>query len=151
MNFPTLSFGSFLRQGLPKLVLALATLVVAAGIGVWGAILLAPSTPAQPPVLASNLAPQLDTTAISAWFGGGNSRVRVALVGLIASDEHGAALLSIDGGKPQAYRSGQTLAPGVILAKVGPEHVEIDQEGAVESLRTPAHPNAIIQGFVPVR
>lgn len=151
MNFPTPLFGSVWRQAAPNLIQGLAMLALAAGLGAWAAILLAPKPSAQPPVLASSLAPQLDTSAISGWFGGGTSRVRVALVGLIASDEHGAALLTVDGGKPQAFRAGQTIAPGVTLARVGPDRVEIDQDGAAETLRAPAHPDALIQGFVPVR
>lgn len=126
-------------------------LALAAGLGTWAAILLAPSPAQQPPVLASSLAPQLDTSAVAGWFGGGTSRIRVALVGLIASEQQGAALLTIDGGKPQAFRTGQTLAPGVTLASVSLDRVEIDQDGATETLMAPANPDAIIQGFVPVR
>jgi len=151
MNFSNPFLGNTWRQMLPAQAQNLALLVLAAGLGTWAAILLAPKPVAQPPVLASNLAPQLDTSAVTSWFGGGNSRVRVTLVGLIASNEHGAALLTIDGGKPQAFLAGQTIAPGVTLAKIGPDHVEIDQEGAIESLKAPANPNDIIQGFVPAR
>ncbi len=151
MNFSSHFLGGIWRQAAPSLVQGLAMLALAAGLGVWGAVLLAPTPSAQPPVLASSLTPQLDTSAISGWFGGGTSRVRVALVGLIASDQHGAALLTVEGGKPQAFRAGQTIAPGVTLAKVGPDSIEIDQDGASETLRAPAHPDAIIPGFVPVR
>ncbi len=151
MNFSSHFLGGIWRQAAPGLVQGLAMLALAAGLGVWGAVLLAPTPSAQPPVLASSLTPQLDTSAISGWFGGGTSRVRVALVGLIASDQHGAALLTVEGGKPQAFRAGQTIAPGVTLAKVGPDSIEIDQDGASETLRAPAHPDAIIPGFVPVR
>ena len=151
MNISSPFLGNLQRHALPGLLQGLAMLAVAAGLGVWAAILLAPTPSALPPALAPSLAPQPDTAAISAWFGGGNSRVRVALVGLIASDTHGAALLSIDGGSPQAFRAGQSIAPGVTLARVGLDHIEIDQEGASESLRAPANPHNVIQGFVPVR
>lgn len=151
MNISSPFLGNVWRQTLPGLFQGLAMLALAAALGVWGAILLAPQPSALPPALTPSLAPQPDTSAIAGWFGGGNSRVRVALVGLIASDEHGAALLAVDGGTPQAFRAGQTIAPGVTLARVTRDHVEIDQEGATESLRAPVHPQALIQGFVPVR
>lgn len=150
MNLSSHFLGGLWRQAAPNLLQHLAMLALAAGLGVWGAIVLAPTPRAQPPVLASSLTPQLDISAISGWFGGGTSRVRVALVGLIASEQHGAALLTVEGGKPQAFRAGQTIAPGVTLAKVGPNSVEIDQEGASETLKAPANPDAIVQGFVPV-
>src|SRR5690554_4201994 len=101
----------------------------AAGIGVWGALLLAPTAREQPPALGAITAPAHDTAALAQWFGGAAMRVRIAALGVIASEGGGAALLSINGGSPQAYRVGHTLAPGVTLAAVGPLDVAIDQDG----------------------
>jgi general secretion pathway protein C len=151
MNLSSSFAANFGRQTLPGLLQGLAALALAAGVGVWASVVLAPAPGPQPPVLASSLAPRLDTSAITGWFGGGNARVRVTLAGLIASDAQGAALLSVDGGKPQAFRAGQAVAPGVTLLRVTPTQVEVDMEGATETLRPPANPNNVIQGFVPVR
>ena len=133
----------------PRLAQAAAMLALAAGIGLWGALLLAPRPAAAPPALASGPAPGQDTALVSNWFGGGSARLRVAVVGLIASGSQGAALLSINGGPAQAYRVGQTLAQGVTLSAVLPHGVSIDQDGIVEDVSMPRLPMPP-QGFVPV-
>ncbi|NYT70646.1 type II secretion system protein N [Pusillimonas noertemannii] len=133
----------------PRLAQAAAMLALAAGIGLWGALLLAPRPAAAPPALASGPAPGQDTAPVSNWFGGGSARLRVAVVGLIASGKQGAALLSINGGPAQAYRVGQPLAQGVTLSAVLPHGVSIDQDGIVEDVSMPSLPMPP-QGFVPV-
>src|SRR5690606_11227068 len=133
----------------PRLAHVAAVHALAAGIGLWGVLLLAPRPAAAPPALASAPAPGQDVAAVANWFGGGSARLRVAVVGLIASGERGAALLSINGGKPEAYRVGQTLAQGVTLSAVLPHGVSIDQDGIVEDISVPATTQPP-QGFVPV-
>ena len=132
----------------PVLVKYAAMAAVAAGIGLWGALLLAPSPVATPPALASGPAPGQDISPVSNWFGGGTARLRVAVVGLIASGRQGAALLSINGGPAQAYRVGQTLAQGVTLSAVQATGVTIDQDGILEDITIPS-PSPLPQGFVP--
>lgn len=133
----------------PRLTQLAAMLAIAAGIGLWGALLLAPQPSTAPPALASapatgqNIAPVID------WFGGGSARLRVEVVGLIASGQRGAALLSINGGPAQAFRLGQTLAQGVTLSAVSSQAVSIDQDGIVEDIAVPAQA-APAPGFVPV-
>ncbi|WP_397473373.1 type II secretion system protein N [Pusillimonas sp.] len=133
----------------PFLLQAAAMVALAAGIGLWSALLLAPRPAPAPPALASGPAPGQDLTPVSNWFGGGSARLRVAVVGLIASGQQGAALLSINGGPAQAYRVGQTLAQGVTLSAVLPNGVSIDQDGIVEDITMPSQPMPP-QGFVPV-
>ena len=140
---------AFLSAYGPRLAHAAAVLALAAGIGLWGALLLAPRPAAAPPALASGPAPGQDVAPVANWFGGGSARLRVAVVGLIAAGERGAALLSINGDKPEAYRVGQTLAQGVTLAAVLPHGVSIDQDGIVEDISMPAAAQ-LPQGFVPV-
>lgn len=123
----------------------------AVGLGVWGALLMAPAPRQLPPALNASTAVPRDTAAVAQWFGGAALRVRVAASGVIAGqDGLGAALLSIDGGPPRAYRVGQTLAPGVILSAIGPHSVTIAQDGAIENVAVPASPYAQVRGFIPV-
>ena len=145
MNFsPTLP-----RIDAPALTRCLAVMALAVGIGVWGALLLAPAPRVLPPMLDTVTSEQ-NTAAVARWFGGGALRVRVAVMGLITSDKGGAALLSVNGGAAQAYRVGQTLAPGVTLAGVTANAVSIDQDGVTEQVAMPANPASVVQGFVPV-
>jgi len=125
-------------------------LALAAGLGLWGALLLAPRSVSAPPALASSPAPGQNIAPVVNWFGGGSARLRVEVVGLIASGERGAALLSINGGAPKAYSVGRTLAQGVTLSAVLPQGVSIDQDGIIEDI-TIAAPSLPQQGFVPVR
>lgn len=134
----------------PALLRALAMLAVAAGVGVWGAILLAPSPGAMPPALPAASTQGFATAPVAQWFGGGNARVKVTVVGLIAGGaQQGAALLSVNGAPAQAYRIGQTLAPGIVLAGVSRDAVSVDQDGVIEQVAVPRNPTDVIQGFVP--
>ncbi|HWK62906.1 MAG TPA: type II secretion system protein N [Eoetvoesiella sp.] len=137
------------RVDMPAFARGLAIVALALGIGVWGALLFAPAPRALPPMLDTVTSEQ-NTAAVARWFGGGALRVRVALMGLITSDKGGAALLSVNGGTAQAYRVGQTLAPGVTLAGVTANAVSIDQDGVTEQVAMPANPASVVQGFVPV-
>jgi len=134
---------------MPAFARGLAIVALALGIGVWGALLFAPAPRALPPMLDTVTSEQ-NTASVARWFGGGALRVRVALMGLITSDKGGAALLSVNGGTAQAYRVGQTLAPGVTLAGVTANAVSIDQDGVTEQVAMPANPASVVQGFVPV-
>lgn len=134
---------------MPAFARGLAIVALALGIGVWGALLFAPAPRALPPMLDTVTSEQ-NTAAVARWFGGGALRVRVAVMGLITSDKGGAALLSVNGGTAQAYRVGQTLAPGVTLAGVTANAVSIDQDGVTEQVAMPANPASVVQGFVPV-
>lgn len=135
----------------PAIVRGLSVLTIATGVGVWGAVLFAPVPGALPPMLSLASSTGQNTTAVARWFGGDALRVRVVVVGLITSDGgRAAALLAVNSGAPKAYRPGQTLAPGVTLAGVGPNAVSIDQDGVIEQVAVPASPASVVHGFVPV-
>lgn len=148
---PSSSASSVLRIDGPVILRGLALVVVAVGIGVWGALLFAPATYVLPPMLSSEPNSAQDTHAVAGWFGGTALRVRVTVKGLIISgDGHGAALLAVNGGPARAYRVGQALAPGVTLAGIGSKTVSVDQDGIVEALPVPVVSSRALQGFVPV-
>jgi general secretion pathway protein C len=132
----------------PLIAQSLAMLAVAAGIGVWGALLLAPPPMATRPILASGPAPSQNISPLVNWFGGGSARLRIAVLGLLSSGHRGTALLSINGGPPKPYSVGHTLAQGVTLAAVLPHGVSIDQDGIIEDITVPGRA-APPQGFVP--
>ncbi|HLT98670.1 MAG TPA: hypothetical protein VKZ70_02885 [Burkholderiaceae bacterium] len=130
-------------------VIAMATLAV--GVGVWSALLLAPRPVESPPLLAPGADARQDLSPVVQWFGGAPLRVRVAVNGIIAAgDGSGAALLSVDGASPRAYRVSQELAPGVVLEAVSPQSVSIAQDGVAEQVPMPKAPGSGMQGFVPV-
>ncbi|MBV6274011.1 hypothetical protein KVP09_13990 [Alcaligenaceae bacterium CGII-47] len=124
-------------------------LAFACGIGIWGAILLAPPPTITPATLAIKHTDNVDLEPLVRWFGGGSARLRLQIIGLIAAGPQGVALLAINGAPPQAYRVGQTLAPGVMLGAVHAGAISIEQDGLIEDITTP--PQALpANGFVPV-
>ena len=130
----TAAFISGVKHRSPGLVQALAMVACAAGIGLWGAILLAPLPLPAPAALASGQVTGPNLAPVINGFGGNSARLRVEVIGLIASGQHGAALLSINGEPAKAYRTGQTLAQGVTLSAVMPQGVVIDQDGTTETI-----------------
>lgn len=138
-----------LRFDGPSATRNMARLALAAGAGIWSALLFAPAPQPLPPLLEASTPSRPDVESVARWFGGGALRVRVAAVGVISgADGAGAALLAVNGGPTQAYRVGQALAPGVTLAAVSPAAVSIDQDGVVEEVAMRTHPVNLVQGFV---
>ncbi|MEI2414703.1 type II secretion system protein N [Orrella sp. JC864] len=131
-----------------KAATALAVLALAAGVGVWGAILLAPRPAALPPGLTAPPPPRADASPVAQWFGATASTIKVAIVGLIAAGEQGTAVLRVDGQPPQAYRVGQSLAQGVVLAEVQPDGVVLLADGATQRVQAPPAPALGSPGFV---
>lgn len=135
----------------PGLLRSLAIVALTAGVGVWSALLLAPTPQSPPPALEASTASGQDTTVVAGWFGGSALRVPIAVTGLIWADgDRAAALLSVNGSPAQAYRVGQTLAPGVSLAGVTANGVSIDQDGVIEQIAMQPNPADLVQGFIPV-
>lgn len=140
---------SLIHERGPNILRGAALVIAALGVGVWGAILLAPQNLNSPPLLESAAPAATDTQSVAQWFGGARLRLRIIAHGVIAaSDGKGAALLSIDGGAPRVYLAGQDLAPGVVLESVGASSVRIYQDGGVEEVPIPAVPGREIRGFV---
>ncbi|MFA4912995.1 MAG: type II secretion system protein N [Burkholderiaceae bacterium] len=112
-----------------SLVRILSILACAGGVGVWGALLLAPAARTPPPGLTVVAPVRGDTAVLAQWFGASAAPLRVAVVGLIAAGDRGAALLRVEGGVPTAYRVGQQIGQGATLARVERNAVVIDTGG----------------------
>ncbi|WP_156774135.1 type II secretion system protein N [Bordetella bronchialis] len=126
-------------------------LVLAAGVGAWGAVLLAPPARALPPMLDAARPASGDTAAVASWFGTSAAPVKVSVLGLISAGTHGAAILAIDGGEPRAYRVGQSIVDGVTLSSVERAGVVLEQTGQRIQVAAPAEPPLGSPGIVPVR
>ncbi|OZI33836.1 general secretion pathway protein GspC [Bordetella genomosp. 10] len=133
----------FPRLSPPRLLRVLAILGLAAGLGVWGAILLAPRPDAPPPALHAGAVRAVDTTPAALLFGkDGTLKTQVTVTGMIADATDGAVILSVDGGPPHAWRAGQEIAPGLRVARIGNNAVVLDQNGATTTLAAPPLPAA---------
>jgi general secretion pathway protein C len=131
------------RIGLPGVTRTLAILGLAAGLGVWGAILFAPRPGELPPAVRPAVNRFNDTSPAALLFGkNGALKTQVAVTGLISSGAMGAAVLSIDGGPPLAWRAGQEISPGLHLLRVDANAVILDQNGTQATIAIPALPDA---------
>ena len=143
------NFAAWSHRG-PFIVQSLAVLALAAGMGVWSAVLFAPRPQVAPPLLASGPAPGQNIAPLVQWFGGGSARLRVAVVGLLSSGQQGTALLSINGGAPKAYSVGHTLAQGVTLVAVSSPSTRTVLFKTSQCQGIPRHPRVLRLLFLPV-
>lgn len=126
-----------------------AMVAAAAGVGVWSAILLAPSPQPAPPALVVQDGQGTDVTSVAGWFGGGPaSRIKIVPSGLIAAGNRGSAILAVDGGRPRAFAVGQNLAHDLVLVAVRPTGVIVAQGAQETEILIPELPR--LQGIVPV-
>ncbi|CAB3631092.1 type II secretion system protein N [Achromobacter pestifer] len=123
----------------PATLRVLAVLALAAGLGVWAAVLLAPRPGPLPPAVSAAAPRAADNTPVALWFGKDEvMRTQISVLGLIAAGPDGAAVLSVDGGPPQAYRAGGEVAPGIVLREITVDAVTVEQGGRLNRLATPA-------------
>lgn len=130
VSVPPVSLALSARFEPPIRRLALAAL--AAGLGLWAALLFAPVPGAMPPAASRAMPTRLDTAPLAAWFGTpptGRAPLRVTASGIIATGSRGVAVLSIDGSPGQAWRVGQTIKEGLRLSAVEADVVVLDYQG----------------------
>ena len=134
----------------PATLRVIAMLALAAGFGVWASILLAPRPGALPPAVSAAPPRAADNTPVALWFGKDEvMRTQISVLGLIAAGPDGAAVLSVDGGPPLAWRAGAEVAPGIVLRDIAVDAVTVEQGGRLNRLATPAAlaaPAGITQG-----
>ncbi|AVC43071.1 general secretion pathway protein GspC [Achromobacter ruhlandii] len=125
----------------PAALRVLAILALAAGLGVWGAVLFAPAPPALPAPVAAPAPRAADNGPVALWFGRDEVlRTQISVLGVIAAGPDGAAVFSVDGGPPLAWRVGDEVAPGIVLKAVGADAVTLEQGGRASRIAAPAAP-----------
>ena len=85
----------------------------------------------------------LETGAAVTLFGGGpqNGPRDVQVMGVVAdlTDGSGAAIVSVDGGPPQAVRAGKSLSSNLKLVEIKARSVVIERNGARQEIPLPAN------------
>lgn len=93
----------------------------------------------------------LETGAAITLFGGGpqNGPRDVQVIGVVAdlADGSGAAIVSVDGGAPQAVRAGKSLSSNLKLVAIKARSVVIERNGARQEIPLPA--SAVAAGVSP--
>jgi hypothetical protein len=111
----------------------------------WGLTLSARRTPAEPlrVLPAGELEPQARSTDLApvarllgATGDGGNIRA----LGVMAegASGKGIAVLGVEGKPTRSYRTGDVVAPGVVLHEVRKDGVVLSRSGALQEVRLPA-------------
>lgn len=127
----------------PAALRVLAVLAFAAGLGVWASILLAPQPGPLPPAVSAAAPRAADNTPVALWFGKDEAlRTQITVLGVIAAGPDGAAVLSVDGGPPLAWRAGSEVAPGILLRDIAADAVTVEQSGRASRLAAPAAQDA---------
>lgn len=135
----------------PGFARRLTTVVVAvllvASVTEWVLRFSARRAPAEPVRVlpAADLDPRAqltDTAPIARLFGAGlaaDTSGNIRALGVMADEGsgRGIAVLAVSGQPPKAYRSGQSVAPGVVLKEVRKDRVVIARAGVLQELRVP--------------
>lgn len=111
----------------PQLVQGAALLLALAGLANWGSVLFAP--PGAAPDSAVIDAVQAPPAPAQQWFANLPAQVQVTLSGLIARGVDAVAIISLNGGPPQAVRAGEQLAQGVQLVAIEPDGLVLERAG----------------------
>ena len=95
-----------------------------------------------PPALAPAAPRAPDNGPVALWFGKDEAlRTQISVLGVIAGND-GAAVLSVDGGPPSAWRLGDEIAPGIALRGIEAGAVIVKQGGRSSRLPAPLMPPA---------
>ncbi|MBQ2649935.1 MAG: general secretion pathway protein GspC, partial [Achromobacter sp.] len=79
----------------PAVCRVVAMLALAAGLGAWGAVLLAPKPPALPAAVSAPPPRAADNMPVALWFGRDEVlRTQISVLGVIAAGADGAAVFS---------------------------------------------------------
>lgn len=111
----------------PQLIQGVALLAALAGLATWGPLLLAPpvATPGNATAETVPAAP----AAAQQWFANLPAQVEITLSGLLARGVDAVAIISLNGGPPQAVRAGEQLARGVHLVAIESDGLVLDRAG----------------------
>jgi hypothetical protein len=128
----------------------LATLIVGlalvASVTEWGLKLVSQRTPTEPLVVlpAAQLEPasrQTDIEPLARLLGstGGVEATGMRALGIMAdaATGRGIAVIAVDGQPTRAYRTGQSVLPGVTLVEVHKDRVVLSRAGVLQELRVP--------------
>jgi general secretion pathway protein C len=129
-----------------RLITVVLSVLLVASVTEWLLRFSARRTPPEPVRVlpAADLDPRgqlTDTAPIARLFGaGGSADASIRALGVMADEGNGRgiAVLAVSGQAPKAYRSGQSVAPGVVLKEVRRDRVVLARSGMLQELRIPA-------------
>jgi hypothetical protein len=110
----------------------------------WGLTLSARRTPAEPlrVLPAGELEPQArstDLAPVARLLGASGDGGNIRALGVMAEGKSGKgiAVLGVEGKPTRSYRTGDVVAPGVVLHEVRKDGVVLSRSGALQEVRLP--------------
>ena len=142
------------RMGLslPRLAVVLLAVAVVVSTTDWVLTLSARRTPAEPLAVlpAGELEPQTqlaDIAPIARLFGAtsASDAGSIRALGVMAdgASGRGIAVIGVEGQPTRSYRTGDLVAPGVVLKEVRKDGVVLSRSGALQELRIPTKSTAL--------
>lgn len=111
----------------PQLVQGAALLAALAGLATWGTLLWTPTPQPVPAAMQQTLS--APPAPAGQWFANLPAQVDISLSGLLAGSAGAVAIVSLNGGAPQAVRVGEQLAQGVQLVAIEADALVIERAG----------------------
>lgn len=121
----------------PRLASLAGAAALIAGLAWWGLRLTEPLSgpPAAPPAAVAT--GDNGAAEVAAWLAPGPARLEVQVAGVLAGGGRGAAVLSVNGGPPQAYAIGDTLTRSARLVGIDAQALIVEHGGREVRLPLP--------------
>lgn len=132
----------------PRIVSLCLIAAALAGLAWWTVALLEP-LPRAAPAAASGASDEGGAREAAAWLAPGSAKLEVKVAGALAGGGRGAAVLSVNGGPPQAYAIGDALTHSARLVGIEAQALVVEQSGVRTRLPMPALPDAAGNGLTP--
>ncbi|WP_025140728.1 hypothetical protein [Achromobacter sp. DH1f] len=121
----------------PRLVSLVGALALVSGLGWWGWRLSEPVLPAPAAPVATRAPDDPGTASVAAWLSPGPAKLDVQVAGALAGGGQGAAVLSVNGGPPQAYAIGDRLTRSARLIGIDGQALIVEHGGRQVRLPLP--------------
>jgi general secretion pathway protein C len=143
---PTRPHNAGVTSALPRLAAVLLAVLLAVSATDWVLTLSARRTMTEPVqvLAAAEVDPQgrlTEVAPIARLFGAASSAEAAGIRALgVMADRgggNGIALIGVEGQPPRSYRTGDLVAPGVVLKEVRKDGIVLSRSGALQELRIP--------------
>lgn len=143
----TTGYVSFMADVVIKLFVLLLVIFLAYALA---QVAVTPTIRYAPMAAESPVAQGQQAVAMASWFGQAGGPLPIQLLGVMSREQaqQGAALLSIGGAAPKAYRSGDWITPELKLIHVGERFIDIEQQGTVQTVQLPTTGSRVLENAI---
>lgn len=133
-----LRFDRGTKPSWPRLVSLTGAVALISGLAWWGWRLAEPLSQAPVASVAAPAGGDNGAAHVATWLSPGPAKLDVRVAGVLAGDGRGVAVLSVDGGAPQAYAIGDRLTRSARLVGIDAQALIVEHGGRQVRLPLPA-------------